>query len=186
MLISEKDHSDRTISDHMKTHTICHNARRPPSFSHICSLTLRLLISVPLFLPLPPSRFLPLINSTGVPSDAFQAPSSFHRLGLDRRPEGYWLNRLKLGVKTELSSLKIKTLLPRRVVDRECQKAARSLWTSEEQKLFYLLDRHTAAFKKQSQAGRENNVFWKAARRNKQDRVETNATFTSYWRCRNY
>lgn len=127
-------------------------------------------LSLSFFLSLtkPPSRFLPLINSTGVPSDAFQAPSSFHRLGLGRRPEGYWLNRLKLGVKTELSSLKIKTLFPPRAVGRECQKAARSLWTSEEQKLFYLLNRDTAAFKKQSQAGRENNMFWRAARQNKE------------------
>lgn len=71
-----------------------------------------------LFLTQPPSPSLSLINSTGLPSDAFQARPSFHRLGRSRRPEGYWLNRLKLGEKTELSLLKIKTLLSLRIVDR--------------------------------------------------------------------
>lgn len=140
------------ISFPMKTHRICHNARHPvpPSFSLICSPTLLLLISSSLsfflFLTLPLSRSLALINSTGLPSDAFHVPSSYHRLRRGRRPEGYWLNRPKLGEKRELSSLKIKTLLPPWVVNRECGKG---LWSSEGQKLVYLLDRddrNTAVF----------------------------------------
>ncbi len=142
----------------MKTHTICHKVRHPVplSFSLICSLMLLLLISpflsFFLFLTQPLSRSLALINSRGLPSDAFQAPSSYHRPGLGRRPEGYWLNGLKLGEKRELSSLKIKTLPPPSVVDRECRKNALSCWSSEKQKLFYLLDRDTAAFTKHSTA----------------------------------
>lgn len=79
----------------IKTHTICHKARHPAPLSlfHICSLTLLLLISPSLsfflFMTQPLSCSLALINSTGLPSDAFQAPSSYHRPGLGRRPEGY-------------------------------------------------------------------------------------------------
>lgn len=69
-----------------------------------------------------------LINSRGLPSDAFHAPSSSHRPGRRRRPGGYWLNGLKLGEKRELSSVKIKTLLLlSRDVDREYWKTALSL-----------------------------------------------------------
>lgn len=77
------------------------------------------------------SLFLPLINSTGPPSDASQALSFFQRLGLCRRPEGSWLNRLKCGEK------KIKTSLLPRAVDRVLEDTL-SLCTSEEQPLLLL------------------------------------------------
>lgn len=62
-------------------------------------------LSLPFFFSLtrPLSRSLALINSAGLLFDAFQAPSSYHRPGLRRRPEGYGLKAWR---KRELSSLK--------------------------------------------------------------------------------
>lgn len=119
------------------------------------------------FLTQPPSPSRSLINSTGLPSDAFQAHPSFHRLGRGRRPEGYWLNRLKLGEKIELSLLKIKTLLPPRIVDR----VSKSLWTSEEQKWFDFLAKDIVPFKTRSWLGKQNPFQSCTLGQNKQRRT---------------
>lgn len=153
------------------------------SFPLICCLTPLFLstcdLSVPLFLPFLDtaslSRFLALINSTGLPSDAFQAPSSYHRPGLCTRPQGYLLSGLKLRKKEGTFFTKDQDSSSSELLI-EGWITALSPWSLEEGKLFYLLDKDTAAFTKPSPAVLIPVELYCILVQNKQDRVSTYST----------
>lgn len=106
------------------------------------------------------SRSLALINSSGLQSDAFQAPSSYHRLGLGRTTGGILTQWIEAQRKDRTFFKKDQdTSFSQSCWYRECRKSAWSLWSSEEQKWFYLFDRDTTAFTEHNQDGEENGIF---------------------------